>query len=281
MRLASLRFWLSILPAVSPFAASSLALAQADAPAAPLAPLPAPPAPTETSTPAVTTSPPPPPPSAPPAEAAPAPREFVSGPAPRYRHQGFYLAAGGGVAVLSAWGSGPSGSASMTGVGSESDVAIGGTVAPGLVIGAVARTWSISGTFKGGPAISATATYFTNGQPSTSRFTLSGNASASTVELGAFLDWYPNPESGWHLGGSLGLGGMSVTDDAGTSSDSAGLAVSLYGGYQWWLGPAWSLGLVGVASGGTMSSFEDGNQNDTGYRLMPLGIGLASKLLYY
>jgi len=279
MRLASLRLWLSILPAVSPFAASSLALAQADAPAAPLAPLPAPPAPTETSTVAVTASPPPPP-SVPPTEAPPAPREFVSGRA-LYRHQGFYLSAGGGLAVLSAWGSGPSGSASITGVGSESDVAIGGTVAPGLVIGAVARTWSISGTFKGGPAISATATYFTNGQPSTSRLTLSGNARATTIELGAFLDWYPNPENGWHLGGSLGLGGMTVIDDAATSSASVGIAVSLYGGYQWWLGPAWSLGLVGVASGGTMSSFEDGNQNDTGYRLMPLGIGLASQLLYY
>jgi hypothetical protein len=199
----------------------------------------------------------------------------------RYRHEGFYLAADTGLGFLSAWGSGPAGSASISGFGSVSDLAIGGTVAPGLVLGGVAREWSTTGTFNGGPTITASTTYFVNGVATPTHLTLSGNAHAQSIELGAFLDWYPNPEKGWHLGASVGLGSMSMTDDAGTRSMSSAVAGSIFGGYQWWLGPAWSLGLTGVLSASSAGRFDDSNQNDTGYRLTPLGVGLVTQLLYY
>jgi hypothetical protein len=200
---------------------------------------------------------------------------------PRYRHEGFYVAVDTGVGVLGARGSGPLGSASISGFGSMSDLAIGGTVAPGLVIGAVLREWSTTGTFHGGPTITATTTYFANGVPSTTQQTLSGHAHAASLEVGAFLDWYPNPERGWHVGASLGLGGMTLIDDAGTMSDGVAVAGSIFGGYQWWLGRAWSLGLVGVFSAASSSRLDDSNQDDTGYRLTPFGVGIATQLLYY
>lgn len=279
------------LPFFAVLALSSPAQAQSDAPAGPLPELPAtPPSNTPPSSAAPSTPPPPPPPleqPPPPVEAGTAttagePAGFY---VRRYRHGGFYLAVDGGVGYLSAWGTGPLGSASISGESQVADLALGGTIAPGLVLGGLARGWTTSGTFKGGPTITATTMYFQNGTRTTNNITLSGNARATSVELGAFLDWYPDPEKGWHVGASVGLGSVGVTDDAGTSSQSTAVAGSIFGGYQWWLGPAWSLGLAGIVSiasaGHLDESHADSDQIDTGYKLMPLAVGLETELLYY
>ena len=287
---------IALLPVLSLAAlgAPSRAWAQTDAPPAPLPALPAtepatPPASAAPSTPPSPPSTPPPPPSEPP----PPPPEVSGPPAgadagqpmglyrPRYRHEGFYLAANTGIGVLATWGSGPLGSASLSGLGSVGELAVGGTISPGLVLGGVAREWSTGGTFNGGPTITATTTYFANGVPSTTQHTLSGNAHVTSVEIGAFLDWYPNPEKGWHVGASVGLGGTMLTDDAGTKSQSDAVAGSLFGGYQWWLGPGWSLGLLGVVTTAPSLKLDDSNQNDTGYRLTPATVTIQTELLYY
>lgn len=281
----------SAAPGASPVAPAAPAGALPPLPAAPET---APPATTPDSTSAAPPAPREPPPPVEEAPTAPGGGYAPGGPGgpdrpppgyaffPRhYRHQGFYLAADTGIGVLSTWGSGPWNSASLTGVANTTAIAAGGTIAPGLVLGGVARQWSTMGTFNGGPPITATATYSVNGVHSTSTFPLSGNAKASTAEVGAFLDWYPNPEDGWHAGASLSLGSITITDDAGSKSNSAGVAGSLFGGYQWWLGPAWSLGLSAVISSGTMSTLDDGGMNQTGYRLMPLAAGLQTELLFY
>jgi hypothetical protein len=203
---------------------------------------------------------------------------------PRYRHEGFYFGVGGGAGILTAHGSGPLGDASITGGATVGDIGIGGTVAPGLVLGGVIRGWMASGTFNGGPVITdAKATYYVNGTPTPTNLTLTGNSRISAGELGAMLDWYPNPEKGWHVGGSVGLELMTLTDDAGTQSTAGGVGGSIYGGYQWWLGPSWSLGLAAVLSGAGVGHLDDSsqNQNNTGYKLTPFGFGLESQLLYY
>jgi hypothetical protein len=202
---------------------------------------------------------------------------------PRYRHEGFYLSTGIGFGVVVARGSGPLGDASITGRGIVSTLGIGGTVAPGLVLGGTLRTWTGTGTFDGGPPITATTTYYQNGMPTKTTLTLSGHTQIATVELGAMLDWFPNPEKGWHVGGSVGLCGMSLVDDAGTQSTAGGVGGSIFGGYQWWLGPSWSLGLSAVLSIAGVSHLDDTsqNQNDTGYKLTPFAFGLGTQLLYY
>jgi hypothetical protein len=201
---------------------------------------------------------------------------------PRYRHEGFYLGAGGGAGILTAWGKGPLGDASITGSATMGDIGIGGTVAPGLVLGGVIRAWTARGTFDGGPVITdAKTTYYVNGTPTPTKLTLTGNSRINTGELGAMLDWYPNPEKGWHVGGSVGLDVMTLTDDAGTQTTAGGVGGSIFGGYQFWLGPSWSLGLAAVMSMAGVSHLDDSNQNNTGYKLTPFGFGLESQLLYY
>ncbi len=203
---------------------------------------------------------------------------------PRYRHEGFYFAVRSGIGFFSVRGSGPLGDASIKGLGNAADLAIGGTVAPGLVLGGVFREWSTAGTFDGGPPITATRTHFVNGVSTTDPpLTLSGNARATSIEAGAFLDWFPNPERGWHVGASVGIGGVGVTDDSSAMSVGGGVMGSIFGGYQWWIGPSWSLGIQGVLSGGSAAKLDgsDDSQEDTGYKLAPLGIAVQASLLYY
>jgi hypothetical protein len=288
MRSPSTRFLLALHSVVSLAALSSspLARAQTDSPAAPLPALPA----TPPASPEPTSPPAPPPtpipPAPPPVEASASPAsatnaEPVGVAVPRYRHEGFYFGASGGPGYLAARGSGPLGDASISGLGSVGDLSIGGTIAPGLVLGGVAREWLTSGTFNGGQVTTGTTTTYVNGIATPTPVTLSGHAQVATAELGAFLDWYPNPEKGWHVGGSLSLAAVVLTDDAGTRSTAGGIGGSIFGGHQWWLGPSWSLGLGGVLSVAGASHLDDSNQHDTGYKLTPIGVGLETQLLYY
>jgi hypothetical protein len=72
-----------------------------------------------------------------------------------------------------------------------------------------------------------------------------------------------------------------VADDAGNRQTGVSVAGSAFGGYQWWLGPGWSLGIAGVLSGVPTQKMTDSNRNDTGYRMMGLSVGVEWLLLNY
>lgn len=197
-------------------------------------------------------------------------------------HRGFYMSFGSGIADVGVRGDGPTGSASISGLGSTSSLAIGGSPVPGLAVAFVIRSATRSGsTFVGGPQLTATTTTVVQGQSTQTTSTLEGHASAGLFLLGGQVDWYPVATGGWHVGASLGLGGAGVTDDAANAMAGGSVAASLFGGHQWWLGPSWSLGIAGVIIGAPRLTMTDSNQQDTGYRFMPLSVGIESELLYY
>jgi hypothetical protein len=168
----------------------------------------------------------------------------------------------------------------VSGLGAGFSFAIGGTVAPGIALAGVFGGTQVTGTFHGGPF--SNATVMTSGS-SAAAVSATSNASAGEVELGAQLDWFPNPSKGLHFGGSIGVGGVSVTNQIdGSMMTGVGGAASLFGGYNFWIGPSWSLGLGAVAMGATpREQMNDKNRNDTNYRLTPLSFGLELSLLYY
>jgi hypothetical protein len=66
--------------------------------------------------------------------------------------------------------------------------------------------------------------------------------------LGVTLDWFPDAQGGWHLGATLG-GAWAYSrlpdqplDFEGLGGTGGGLA--LHGGYGWWVGDQWSLGVL-------------------------------------
>jgi hypothetical protein len=158
-------------------------------------------------------------------------------------HDGFYLRLGLGVGRLAASfdsADSPSlGGRVEGGIASGAlalEIALGGTPAPGLVIG--------GGLFTDGAGASTTHDLKVNGAGQRDlEFRNFGLAL-----LGPFADFYVNPKLGFHVQGALGIAGMSVGEGrrgSQTITDAqslGGLGFMLGGGYEWWVADQWSLG---------------------------------------
>ncbi|MET0791387.1 MAG: hypothetical protein ABW061_07685, partial [Polyangiaceae bacterium] len=199
---------------------------------------------------------------------------------PQRVHEGFYLRFGSGPSFVTLRGHGPSGSASITDSGASGFIAIGGAVAPGLVLAGTLQGTGFHSEFKGGPF--ADATVSANGETHAA----SHDADGGFGMIGVLVDWYPKPAGGWHTGFSTGLGAAGLTNSA-DESDLGGLNLggAVFGGYDWALGHKWSLGLQLTASGATSTKlkedFDSDNARNSGYRLTPLAIGVQASVLYF
>jgi hypothetical protein len=61
--------------------------------------------------------------------------------------------------------------------------------------------------------------------------------------LGPFIDGYPNPRGGFHLGGTVGFSALKLSKDAGLASDRPnGFGLAAWLGYDWWVAEQWSVG---------------------------------------
>jgi hypothetical protein len=168
--------------------------------------------------------PPPAPPPAPPPPPPPPPEEREK--AGVHTHDGFYFRFGlGGGYFAGSVDTTPK--ATVTGGHLAVDLAFGGTPVPGLVIGggiygsAGGASWESGGT--------------------------SQKIDSSVVStIGPFIDWYPDPKDGWHITGMVGLSRFQFTQNNVVDVTSAfGGAVMIGGGYEFWIGKEWSLGILG------------------------------------
>jgi hypothetical protein len=184
---------------------------------------------------------------------------------------------GSGLGDVHMAGSGPRGTASLSGLGSNELIAIGGSITRGLVLAGAVQGSSISMTFDGGPFVGEKVS------SSGGSLTASSKADATFGTLGLLVDWYPNPSDGWHVGLSAGLGFTSVKNHADDSTmTGTSTAGSIFGGYDWAIGPGWSLGLALVGSGALSASMKDSSdQPDTGYRLKSYSLGFSASFLYF
>ncbi len=190
---------------------------------------------------------------------------------------GFYMRIGSGLGDVHIAGNGPKGAASLHGLGSNELIAIGGSIVRGLVLAGAIQGSSTTTTFEGGPFVDEKVT--SNGGSAAA----SSRADASFSALGLLVDWYPNPSDGWHVGLSAGFGFTSVknrADDSTMTGTSA--AGNVFAGYDWAIGPAWSIGLSLVGGGALSASMKDSSdQPDTGYRLRSYSLGISASFLYF
>jgi hypothetical protein len=61
--------------------------------------------------------------------------------------------------------------------------------------------------------------------------------------LGPFFDYYVHRSDGLHFGLALGLAILSA-DNSSLDENPLGIAGTLAGGYDWWIGTQWSVGLL-------------------------------------
>lgn len=214
---------------------------------------------------------PPAPPNAEPAPPAPPlppppPRINVETPAPGpagprrgyHVHDGFYLRLNIGGGYLSSkvnYDSPDVPDRTISGGGLALDVMVGGSPARGLAVG-------------GGLWLQ------TAGDPKTSSDQPGAESydNLNSALFGVFIDGFPDPEGGFHVGGALGIAtlgarfkneDLDVTPGRLGNSDSgtAGIGSSIWVGYDGWIAADWSLGgmlrLTGAATGNTHASLEE------------------------
>ena len=177
-----------------------------------------------------------------------------------FRHGGYFQRLALGAGYASVWGDGPSGKASISGLGASLSLYVGGTPWEGLVIGGTFGVTAMSGWFHGAAS--------------------EGDGSAALPLLALFVDWYPAVQGAWHLGASFGLGGYGATDVAEAQYAGAAAAGSLFAGGDWWIGPQHSCGLMLSGSLSAPKSARDEDQY-TGHRFMAASIGIATTLVYH
>ncbi|HET9953521.1 MAG TPA: hypothetical protein VFQ61_03405 [Polyangiaceae bacterium] len=208
--------------------------AQSPEPAPPPEPLPPPLVPPRVGR--IVLEPPPPP--------VPAPDPSVR------RHDGFYLRLGLGAGTIAARIDSPApyGKLNASGGGVGLEIALGGTVAEGLVIGGGLYVQAASQVRWKGDGLRS----FTEGRTS-----LTGQEGGVSV-LGVLVDYYPNPRDGFHVQGALGIGSLNFGRDSNRvpSEDwtGGGGGLMLGAGYEFWVAPQWSLGGLGrlLMVGGTL-----------------------------
>ncbi|HVW29855.1 MAG TPA: hypothetical protein VHC69_31040 [Polyangiaceae bacterium] len=172
-----------------------------------------------------------------------------------YHHDGFYLRISAGLHYASFTGDGKSTDVSVHGFTSASMIAIGGTPGDGVVVGGAFRAEQVRGTLHGAP------------KPE-------GNATATVGQIGLFMDWFPKPSDGWHAGGLIALGVVSLSDSQLADQSGAAFAASVFGGYDFWIGPEWSLGVMGTFSATSRATLRDSDHGDTGYELNAIAGGI-------
>jgi len=177
-----------------------------------------------------------------------------------YRHDGFYFRLTTETQYLTFLGSGPEGDASVKGMGSGGMLALGGTPLPGLVIAGMVSADTLRGKFNGRP----------QGQED--------DASMARAMLGVLVDWYPRADDGWHVGAAIGFAGITLTDASIADAAGAAFSAKLFGGYDWWIGSQWSLGLAALFAATPSTTLRDRDGDRNGYRFYTLSAGLAWSL---
>jgi hypothetical protein len=169
-------------------------------------------------------------PSAPPADAS---RPSTS---KKHFHDGFYLRMGIGVGYLSAAGTEQDQSSSTYGshgVTIPVEFSLGGTPAPGVVIGG--GSWAVH--------VPAATNVTGRGDATTEADADYGAISM----LGPFIDIFPSPTGGFHIQAAPCLTLVSVGNSDNVPSDVSGAGFGFMGGlgYEGWVSDQWGLGILG------------------------------------
>ncbi|NRA32040.1 MAG: hypothetical protein HRU17_01750 [Polyangiaceae bacterium] len=76
--------------------------------------------------------------------------------------------------------------------------------------------------------------------------------------VGLFVDGFPKPRRGWHLGGAIGGAHLGIEGDVGRGmSDAIGFGGAVWGGYDAWVADQWSVGGLVRLAGSVTSDDED------------------------
>lgn len=124
---------------------------------------------------------------------------------------------------------------SVSGAAASFELFFGGTPLPGLVFGGF-----LSGMAAPGPSVKMNGVTFDSGS----------GTSLGLGSVGPYVDFYPNPQSGFHVLGNLGYAQVTFNDGNGTVDEatSSGFILGTGVGYDAFVSDEWGLGVLGRLS---------------------------------
>lgn len=175
-------------------------------------------------------------------------------------HDGFYMRFGSGLAGfderLSSEDSALYGGEIKTrtrGIGTATELAIGGTISEGVVLGGAFYTFDL---------LTSTLKFEKDSAEGAVPPPELDTELRNLVLLAPFIDIYPNPRRGFHVQGALGLAvltasvfGSSATDQSDYAAIGGGLMLGA--GYEWFVADEWSLGILGRATISVLTGEDD------------------------
>jgi hypothetical protein len=176
-------------------------------------------------------------------------------------HAGFFLRMSLGIGYLgdsvSLSDGGYSGQVTAKGPAAAFEIDLGGSIVPGF---------SLSGSFLlhsiGDTNLSNDTRTFVDsvsGTPSPSRLTQNPQLSM----LAVMADVYPNPQTGFHVGGALGFASMQARRGTEGDGPNGGFGLAPHAGYEWWVADYWGLGVQGrLLYARTRSPYAGARQTD-------------------
>jgi len=143
------------------------------------------------------------------------------------RHDGLYVRLGFNAGY--AWDAAERGDSRMTskGAGGFLEYAFGGNLSDHFIVAFAHHTF---GVFSPETSVDGTHVEFDH--------------TAFYQVIGLLIDVYPDPTDGWHITATLGSSSANVQLRDGENTDN-GFGLLLGGGYDFWIGEQWSLGVGG------------------------------------
>lgn len=179
-------------------------------------------------------------------------------PAAAQAHDGFYLRGGAGLGYYSTSAEFAGRDESLSGLSIPMELLVGGSIFSGFVVGG-----GLSVDYAPSPS------YTQNGMDVSI-----ADVSQFLIAIGPFVDFYPDPDAGYHGQFRIGWGGLETSVDGGVGgSDPTGLVMSLGGGYDYWLTDV--LGVGGLAR----FTYAPLSQNDVTFHT--LAFNLLASVTYY
>jgi hypothetical protein len=131
----------------------------------------------------------------------------------------------------------------LSGTAVAIDLLIGGSPVPGLAVG--------------GALLSSNASEPSLEYPGQSDRELDD---LTFGHLGLFVDGFPDPKGGFHVGGSIGFDAVTIVDEANEFEEEltfGGAGLNVWAGYDAFISPEWSLGGLLRLTGSVTHNDED------------------------
>jgi hypothetical protein len=146
------------------------------------------------------------------------------------------------------------------GNGVSFDAMVGGTPAPGIAVGGAYL------------ANTAARTHYEDDRTK--------DAGLSYGMIGPFVDIYPNPKTGFHIGGAVGPAvAVTFDDESNERSVAAGFGAAAWIGYDFWVSDQWSLGGMFRVQGARVETPNSRELDEDSPNHDRLGLGSASLML--